>query len=454
MSVLIERLIDAQTAVGGHVLLLSATLGAIARTRYVSRERSNPQVPSLSQASKAPYPAISDADSLRATCGSQRDKVVAWQCEDAIDDPLWIATLAASAADRGAKVLVIRNTVPDAMATLAAIEAAATDRSTLFAVHGVVTLHHRFAREDRPLLDGAVQAQLGKQRSAGPLIIVGTQTLEQSLDIDADFLITDLCPMDVLLQRIGRLHRHVRDHAERPAGFREARVAVLTPADGNLAPCLTRVRHGLGRFRDGGGVYADLRILECTRRLIAAEPTVSIPTDNRRLVEAAIHPEALAAIEALDGAWAEHGQKIDGDTNAKRTHAKLGLLPLDAPFDERLGFPPEVKFATRLGAADRVICFPQPLCGPFGSPVRELPIRHHMLPSGLSPEAGAEDLVSEPGGFRFRLGSAQYRYSRRSRPRKTSANRYPGVTHGRPAAEFARRSPYPRSRRDRRAATR
>jgi CRISPR-associated endonuclease/helicase Cas3 len=66
------------------------------------------------------------------------------------------------------------------------------------------TLHHsRFGPEDRRLLDTTVQQQIGRHRPT-VLIVVGTQTLEQSLDLDADLLLTDLCPIDVLLQRIGR----------------------------------------------------------------------------------------------------------------------------------------------------------------------------------------------------------------------------------------------------------
>lgn len=413
MGVLIEQLIDAQIALGGHTLLLSATLGAAARTRYLAAgNRRAQRLPSLAQASCLPYPAISDAAGLHATSGAPREKQVAWQCEDAIDDPQRVAALALEAAEQGARVLVIRNTVPAAVATLAALEAATPNAAWLFNCDGVITLHHsRFSREDRPVLDATVEAQLGKGRPSGPLIVVGTQTLEQSLDLDADFLITDLCPMDVLLQRIGRLHRHMRPVEARPNAFREARVLVLTPNAGDLAPCLTRPRHGLGRFRDGGGVYADVRILEATRKLIHAESQVRIPADNRRLVEFATHPEALHAIESMGTAWATHGQQVDGDTGARRTSAKLGLLPLDTAFVE-LGFPDQVKLATRLGAADRLLTFDPPLQGPFGQAVRELPIRHHLLPRALPLEALPEDIVVEHGGFRFRLADTHYRYSR------------------------------------------
>lgn len=413
MAVLIEQLINAQTALGGHTLLLSATLGAAARVRYLAAgKRKTQHLPTLAQASGLPYPAISDAAGLRATSGAQREKRVTWRCLDVIDDPQRVAALALEAAAQGARVLVIRNTVPAAVATLSALETNTPNAGWVFNRDGVITLHHsRFSREDRPMLDAAVEAQLGKGRPSGPLIVVGTQTLEQSLDLDADFLITDLCPMDVLLQRIGRLHRHVRPLEGRPTAFREARVFVLTPAGGDLKPCLSRPQHGLGRFRDGGGVYADVRILEATRRLISGESEVRIPADNRRLVESTTHPEALHAIESLGEAWAVHGQQIDGDTGARRTSAKLGLLPLDTPFAE-LDFPDKVKLATRLGAADRVVNFDPPQPGPFGQPVRELPIRYHLLPHDLPLEALPEDIASEPGGFRFRLGDTQYRYSR------------------------------------------
>ena len=133
-----------------------------------------------------------------------------------------VAAQALEAARAGAKVLVVRNTVGYAITTQQALEEIA-ERALLFSYEATLTLHHgRFAAADRRLLDHEVERRLGRDRLPGGMVVVGTQTLEQSLDIDADLLITDLCPVDMLLQRIGRLHRHLRD--DRPDGYRDPRV--------------------------------------------------------------------------------------------------------------------------------------------------------------------------------------------------------------------------------------
>ncbi|MCB1409255.1 MAG: CRISPR-associated helicase Cas3', partial [Rhodobacteraceae bacterium] len=434
MTRLSEHMLRAHVACGGQALLLSATLGAVARTRYLSiGAPRSATVPTLPLAERMPYPAIGSRGPagpvLQEVAGNPRHKTVHWQTLDQIDAPERIATLAVEAAAKGARVLVVRNTVPAAVATLQAVEALAGAKGLdcLFRVKGVSTLHHsRFSRQDRPLLDAAVQTQIGKQRmQAGGRVVVGTQTLEQSLDIDADLLITDLCPMDVLLQRLGRLHRHARPSPEspndrRPAGFDEARAWVVTPPGHDLAPMLKRQRHGLGPIhiphQAMGGVYVDLRVLEATRRLIDAAPTRSLPADNRMLVERTTHPEALDAIaHEMGGAWVEFGRNVDGARAATTTVAQLHALPFDAPFDT-FRIPPEqeAKVGSRLGAADRLVTFAGAPCGPFGQPVAQLPLRHHMLARDLPPEAAPEAVkpLPEGRGFTFRLGGTDYRYSR------------------------------------------
>ena len=436
MTRLTEHLLRAHVACGGQALLLSATLGATARTRYLSIGGRRPDaVPPLAQAQALPYPAIghraANGQALLPVQGNPRHKTVHWELWDQIDAPEAIATRAVQAAAAGARVLVVRNTVPAAVATLQAVEAlaAAQGLDCLFRVGengGASTLHHsRFSRQDRPLLDAEVQAQIGKERNPrGGLVVIGTQTLEQSLDIDADLLITDLCPMDVLLQRLGRLHRHERPSQEapndhRPAGFEQPRAWVLTPPGHDLAPLLQRQRHGLGAIRmqgePMGGVYVDLRVLEATRRLVAAQPTRSIPADNRLLVEQATHPDALNAItQELGEAWVRFGIEYEGALAATKTVANLHALPFDKPFDD-LQFPEdEGRIGSRLGAADRIVLFDPPLQGPFGQAVTQLAIRHHLLPRDLAPDAEASQVSALPAsaGFTFELGAAQYRYTR------------------------------------------
>ena len=414
MTVLLEQLLKAHLCCGGHALLLSATLGATARNRYLALmpqgKAARTAALAFGPACQVPYPAISDSRRILVVSGASQSKRVKWDVRDLIDSPERIAELALAAASQGAKVLIIRNTVPAAIATLVALEAGVPDRGWLFQVNGVVTVHHsRFSRQDRPLLDAAVEGQLGKGRPSGPLIVVGTQTLEQSLDIDADFMITDICPMDVLLQRLGRLHRHGN---QRPEAYRKTQAIVLTPAAHDLSPMLFRPKHGLGRFRDGGGVYDDLRSVECTCRLVRERAEISIPDDNRYLVEAATHPVRLEALAVELGAdWQALAQKLEGDTGAEKAVGRLHMLSTEQEFGEQ-EFPADVKIATRLGAQDRLVNFDPPQPGPFGVALSALPIRHHLLPKGLPPDAEATAIRADENGVTFQLGGASYRYSR------------------------------------------
>ncbi|MDR5857060.1 CRISPR-associated helicase Cas3' [Caballeronia sp. LZ062] len=421
MSQLLEQVLSAHVGTGGHALLLSATLGSRQRTRcqqIAQRSAAALALPSVEQACALPYPALTDGANIRSLTASGASKTVHWSTLDAMDDHERIARLAIDAASRGARVLIVRNTVPSAVATQQAIERlidGSGDRGILFDLNGVVTLHHsRFSRQDRPLLDAAVESRLGKIRAAlKGCIVVGTQTLEQSLDIDADLLITDICPMDVLLQRIGRLHRHQRDAHERPEGFQHAHAWVLTPAGNSFETYIHKPRNGLGRSKNGGGVYRDLRMIEATRRLIEEAPFRVIPRDNRLLVERATHPDCLLAIQSeLGPAWEKLGQQLEGGQGAERSLARMHSLDYKTPFLDLLFPDDERRLTTRLGMEDRLIEFDPPVPGPFGIDVQRIALRHHMLDDDVDPDAKPSGIGLIEHGFEFTLGTNVFRYGR------------------------------------------
>ena len=422
MRRVLKALLDAHLGAGGYALLMSATLGSVARRQWLSSTRpASRDTQSVEEAVAAPYPAVSvrspDGERVAPTGENRQEKSVGIAAEPLINDFAHVAELALHAARAGAKALIIRNTVSNAVATQEALEqAVGSDRNPLFSVKGVATLHHsRFAAADRGLLDAEVERRLGRDRAAGGLVLVGTQTLEQSLDIDADLLITDLCPVDVLLQRVGRLHRHRRD--DRPAGYEAPRCIVLTPDSADLSPLLQggSNRTGLG---PRGYVYEDLRVLEATHRLIRDYPEWRIPEMNRELVENATHPDALAAIvEELGDDWKAHVLEVEGKAIAEVQGAGGNVVRRDKSFfvdNREVLFPSnaEERIRTRLGDEGIEVQFDPPPVSPFDAarPIETMTIASHLL-RGAAPDGSVAPTEAE-GGFTFAIGEQRYRYDR------------------------------------------
>ena len=415
MRAILRALLDAHLAAGGYAVLMSATLGSDARREWLSAGTGRAHAtPPLAEAIRAPYPAVSTAsgagERIASVRGNGYEKSVLLDGVPLMDHLGEVAGRALEAARSGAKVLVVRNTVSYAIRTQQAVEeAAAGDEHLLFGCGGVRAPHHgRFARGDRGLLDREVERRLGRERAPGGLVVVGTQTLEQSLDIDADLLITDLCPADVLLQRIGRLHRHRRH--DRVSAYQRPRCLVLLPRDGDLTPLLSRSSNGLGRW-----VYDDLRILEATRRLISTHGEWAIPRMNRELVEMATHPEVLEAItDELGVAWREHAHRVIGGEIADGLNARSAIVRRDRSFcgdnTEVLFASQEERIRTRLGDEGIELSLKPAPEGPFGAgPIESLIVPARWLHSERE-EAATPDIDGE--GFTFRVGAEAFRYDR------------------------------------------
>ena len=420
MTEILRALIQSHLDIGGHALLMSATLGSAARDAFVVRGSRRGRRVNLARAKQVPYPVLTLADHsgrrdskpFEATGYTKR---VAIADKPIMGDPSQVAALALAEANRGAKVLVVRNTVKQAQAVYGELLTQGGEPLCLRAGGGPALHHSRFAVEDRELLDAAVEKTLGKGRASGGRIVIGTQTLEQSLDIDADLLVSDLCPVDVLLQRIGRIHRH--EGTARPMGFPEPRCVVLVPENG-LESGLDGglLQYGLGMSRDGG-IYRDLRVLELTRRLVMAPPVWVIPRDNRMLVEEGTHPERLEALEEeLGPAWKELAQDADGRAAAERKVARGHVIDRGKPFTD-LEYPDsDDAVRTRLGEDGPRIKLAEAVVGPFGQLVRTFNLPQHLFRSGegMPSKEEIEGARADPSpeGVILRIGSRSFRYDR------------------------------------------
>lgn len=175
-------------------------------------------------------------------------------------------------------VLWIRNTVDEAQETYRALQSASLQGGPSIAL-----VHSRFPFFRRGQLEDEWMDRLGKSSTNRPngCVLVATQVAEQSVDIDADLLITDLAPTDMLLQRIGRLWRH--DRGVRPCSQPEVWIQMPHLDDGALRDVSEKeLRVVLGKSARIYAPYVLLRSFQQWR----GRSAITLPNDIRTILEA------------------------------------------------------------------------------------------------------------------------------------------------------------------------
>ncbi len=283
---LMEWLVRQLLEIGCTVIVLSATLTGRRRSRLFSEAARPPDSPH--------YPLISHekAGSAGALPGeAPADRTFRVRMMDLTDAE--VAAMAVERAAAGQCVLCIADTVPQAQAWYNAVAQETTDGGFLIGL-----IHSRFPAFRRDELETHWIARLGKDgdRPCG-CVLIGTQVLEQSLDIDADFLITELAPMDMILQRMGRQWRHPRP--DRPCTMPET---VIVSGDPEGATDAEGIIDALGR--SNCYVYMPY-VLWRTRRVLMGRDTIRLPGDIRDLLEATYaeaaedEPEPVARLREM-----------------------------------------------------------------------------------------------------------------------------------------------------------
>jgi CRISPR-associated endonuclease/helicase Cas3 len=262
MHGLLGEVLRRQKATGGSAILLSATLPAGIRSRLFEAWGAEgadnapyPVVWHATQGEVAPLPVPEAQRPARREVGIERLKL-----PGAFPDDPVLARIV-SAAESGALVAVVVNLVDDAQRVARTLR----DRTAL----PVDVFHARYRFMDRQRKEQAALDRYGRSSPRdGGRILVATQVVEQSLDLDFDWMITQICPVDLLFQRLGRLHRHDRS---RSIGFEMPRCTVLSVEGDD---------YGLHKL-----IYGNTRVLWRTERLLDDASPIVFPAAYRGWID-------------------------------------------------------------------------------------------------------------------------------------------------------------------------
>jgi len=284
MSELLSRLLEWLAALGCSVILLSATLPLTKRTQLVGAFLKGLDARSQDVEEDDSYPLLTvvrhgHVETTALEPSTRRRVLLRWLGgTDRLPEQL------AEALESGGCAAVICNTVDRAQQVFRALKDSPLGRDG--ATIGL--FHARFPYEERQRREEEVVSQFGPGSAQRPerAILVATQVVEQSLDVDFDLMVSDLAPVDLLVQRAGRLHRHERT---RPRELADPALWIVGPR--------TR-QDGVPSLLPSDTAVYDPHVLLRTWLVLRARRHLAVPDDLRELIEA-VYTDESGALDLL-----------------------------------------------------------------------------------------------------------------------------------------------------------
>ncbi|HGG61188.1 MAG TPA: CRISPR-associated helicase Cas3', partial [Gammaproteobacteria bacterium] len=333
----LKRLIGFHAALGGSVILLSATLTRKQRADLIGAFQGGIQATPES----TDYPLLTQAnasDIIVEQAVTTRPSVARQVGVRLYHDETVLLEEISAAVEDGQCICWIRNTVHDAREAWRALQSADwldNDKLHLF--------HSRYALTDRLRIEQEMLERFGKDATPEQRrgrVLIATQVVEQSLDLDFDRMISDLAPIDLLIQRAGRLHRHQRGERGMPV------LDVFTP-EPTEEPQADWYK---ALFPKAQYVYPDTLVLWRTARLLGEKGGWKMPDDARDLLEPVYDDEGPVPAGLIDAKT-----EVDGETHAERDAGRFASLRLESGYRGGPLWDEEARIATRLGDESRTI---------------------------------------------------------------------------------------------------
>ncbi len=237
----------------------------------------------------------------------------------------------------------ICNTVKDAQAVY-------EEMCRLVGRDNTLLFHSRYTVGDRQDIEHRVLKTFGKDSTASMRsgkILIATQVVEQSLDLDFDEMVTDLCPMDLIIQRAGRMKRHVRNSEGNPiSGSEDERKSPVLNIFGPAPTEPITATWYSDFFPSGAYVYLDVSVLWKTAVILHKEQAIQIPEKSRYLVES-VYGDSVSTTPSV---LIHQMEKVKKENQKATAIAKSNIVPLaHGFFRPKDGVPwPDKQAPTRL----------------------------------------------------------------------------------------------------------